>query len=89
MASCLLFARHRGDLTAVLHDSGRGGTTGRGGRLRHGLVVVQVAGLLMLLLIARVFVQNLRRAERADLGFEPDDVLTMRLHHSPVGAMLA
>lgn len=69
------------DLGSVLHDGGRGGTCGgRRHRLRHALVVVQVAGSLVLLLIAGVFVQSLRRAERVDLGFEPQHVLTMRLH---------
>src|SRR5271167_4370842 len=48
----------RGNLSAILHEGGRGVVGGKN-RLRSTLVVVQVAGSLMLLIIAGLFTRSL------------------------------
>jgi predicted permease len=63
-------------LYEVLKDGGRtsaGGTAHH--RLRHGLVVVEIALALVLLVSAGLCLQGLRRARQADFGFNPDRVL--------------
>jgi macrolide transport system ATP-binding/permease protein len=76
----------RGDVSMVLHESGRGDAAGAG---RHGvrsaLVVAQVAGSLMLLVIAGLFVRQLERAQRIDLGFDPDHVLNVAMDPHQIG----
>jgi predicted permease len=59
----------RGNLSAILHEGGRGLVGGRH-RLRGSLVVAQVAGSLMLLIIAGLFTRSLDKAQRTNLGFE-------------------
>ena len=66
----------RGNLSAILHEGGRGVIGGKN-RLRNALVVVQVGGSLMLLIIAGLFARSLGVAERANLGFDPSHVLVM------------
>jgi predicted permease len=76
----------RRTMAGFLHDGGRAGSTGAGRlRLRGALVVAQVAGSLMLLIIAGLFVRSLQRAESLDLGFEPDHLLNVRMDPSQVG----
>ena len=54
---------------AALHDGGRGDTGGPGRqRFRSLLVVGQVAGSLVLLIMAGLFVRSLRSAQQLDLG---------------------
>jgi predicted permease len=64
------------DLVAALKDEA--GAVGRGRRkfaLRHLLVVVQVALSVLALVGAGLFVRSLWQAQRADPGFNPDDVV--------------
>src|SRR5262249_53044981 len=72
----------RTDAGAVLHG-GRGDGGGAGqrgaGRLRNTLAIAQVAGSFVLLIVAGLFVRSLERAERVDLGFNPDHVLNVRM----------
>ncbi len=68
----------RGNLSAILHEGGRGVVGGKN-RLRSALVVVQVGGSLMLLIIAGLFARSLGVAERANLGFDPSHVLVMSM----------
>ncbi len=76
----------RPNVTAFLHEGGRGGTGGaRRQRVRRVLVVAQVAGSLVLLVMAGLFVRNLQLAERINLGFDPDHLLTLRLDPGEVG----
>jgi macrolide transport system ATP-binding/permease protein len=76
----------RGPVNALLHEGGRGGSDGSGRqRLRRGLVVAQVAGSLVLLVVAGLFVRSLQEAERIDLGFEPRNLLTVRLDPRQIG----
>ena len=74
----------RGNLSAILHEGGRGVVGGKN-RLRSTLVVVQVAGSLMLLIIAGLFTRSLGQAQRIDLGFKPDHVLNMLMDPNEIG----
>jgi putative ABC transport system permease protein len=58
-------------------DARAGG--GRGGRLRQGLVVAEIALCVVLLLGAGVLIRTLWNIQRVDPGFRADGVLTMRL----------
>lgn len=70
----------RTDAGAALHDGSR---TNSGGaarqRARSLLVVGQVAGSLILLVGAGLFVRSLQNANRINLGFAPDHVLNATL----------
>ena len=54
-------------------------------RLRSTLVVAQVAGSLMLLIIAGLFTRSLAQAQRTDLGFKPDHVLNLLMDPNEIG----
>jgi predicted permease len=73
-----------GDLNEVLHGSGRTTTAGGHG-LRKGLVTVQVAGSLVLLIVAGLFVRSLLSIQKSDLGFDPKHVLNIALDPSLAG----
>jgi predicted permease len=76
----------RADVSGVLQGSGRSDTAGVSRhRLRSVLVVAQVAGSLVLLIVAGLFVRSLMRAQRAYLGFDPDHVLNVTLDPKEVG----
>jgi predicted permease len=69
------------DAGVALHEGGRADSAGPGRqRMRSALVVGQVAGSLMLLVVAGLFVRSLRNAEQLDLGFNPNGVLNVRLN---------
>jgi predicted permease len=68
----------RGNLSAILHEGGRGVVGGKN-RLRSALVIAQVAGSLMLLVIAGLFTRSLGAAQRTNLGFDPSHVLTLSM----------
>ena len=66
---------------AALHDGGRADSGGPGRqRVRGALVVVQVAGSLVLLIVAGLFVRSLQNAQNLDLGFNPNGVLNVRMN---------
>jgi putative ABC transport system permease protein len=76
----------RARVTALLHDGGHGGSAGGGKqRLRSGMVVAQVAGSLVLLIVAGLCVRNSQRAQLMDLGFDPSNVLTLRIDPHQAG----
>ena len=62
----------------------RGSKAGHAPRVRQALVVVQVAMAVVLLCGAGVLVRTLIALDRAPLGFDARDVLTMRVGISPV-----
>lgn len=74
----------RGNLAGILHEGGRG-VIGTRQRLRTGLVVAQVAGSLMLLIIAGLFTRSLGAAQKASLGFDPSHVLDLTMDPNEVG----
>jgi predicted permease len=76
----------RTDVNTVLQSGGRSDTTGVGRhRLRSVLVVAQVAGSLVLLIVAGLFVRSLMRAQHAYMGFDADHVLNLTLDPREVG----
>ena len=76
----------RASVTALLHDASRAGTTSRGReRVRGSLVVAQIAGSLVLLVLAGLAAGSLRQLHRIDLGFVPAGVVTARLNTQHLG----
>ena len=74
----------RSEVSDVLHETSRSVTAGSGG-LRAALVVLQVAGSLMLLVIAALFTESLSKVQRTDLGFDPHNVVNLTMDPSEVG----
>jgi predicted permease len=74
----------RANLNLVLREGGRG-IAGRGHKLRDALVTVQVSAALTLLVIAGLFMRSLERSAHADLGFNPNNVVTMMMDPSEIG----
>jgi putative ABC transport system permease protein len=65
--------------SAALHDA-RGGVSGRRPRrIRHGLVVAEVALTTVLVTSAALLLQELRRLTHADLGFEPQGLAVVQV----------
>jgi predicted permease len=80
------FRASRADLNSILQEGGRSDSAGSGRhRLRSALVVAQVAGSLMLLIVAGLFVRSLRHAETMYLGFDPDHVLSLKMDPHQIG----
>lgn len=78
-----LRASHVG-LAATLREGGRGHAGGRS-RARLVLVATQIALCFVLLAAAGLFVRSLFRAERASLGFRPQNVLNAALDLDELG----
>ena len=76
----------RTNLSAVLHEGGRNDSAGANRhRMRSGLVVVQVAGSLALLVVAGLFVRSLGRAQQTYLGFDPTHLLNVIVDPHEIG----
>jgi predicted permease len=74
------------DVNVVLHDGAQGkpfGVSQSG--LRNFLVVAQVAGSLVLLVSAGLFLRSLLKVEQFDLGFDPDHVLNVVIDPHEIG----
>jgi len=74
----------RGGVIEAIRDGGRTMTSSRG-RLRTTLVIVQVAGSLMLLIVAGLMLRSLNYAQHSDLGFDPRHVLNLTLDPNEIG----
>ncbi len=74
----------RADLNQVLREAGRTMSAGRH-RLRNALVVTQVAGSLVLLIAAGLFLRSLGKAQTFDLGFDRRNVLCLSVDVSQKG----
>jgi putative ABC transport system permease protein len=74
----------RCDLNEVLHQAGRSVAVGRH-RLRSALVIAQVAGSLMLLVVAGLFTRSMAKAQKMDLGFDPTHVLNLSMDPNTIG----
>jgi predicted permease len=76
----------RTDVITVLHEGGRGSSSGPRRQLaRNSLVAAQVAGSLVLLIVAGLFVRSLRNAEKINLGFNPDHLLNLSVDVAQTG----
>ncbi|HWO01798.1 MAG TPA: ABC transporter permease, partial [Blastocatellia bacterium] len=70
----------RPDLNESLKDGGKGTVAAtRNTRTRSALVVAEIALALVLLVGAALLVQSFQRLQNVDPGFDPRNVLTMRL----------
>jgi predicted permease len=74
----------RANVSTVLHEGGRGVTAGRHW-VRDALVALQIAGSLMLLVVASLFTRSLAAMETMDFGFNPDHVLNFVIDSNEVG----
>jgi predicted permease len=67
----------RGDLRGLISDGGRGTTAVRGGRLRTGLVIVEIALAVVLLVSSVLLVKAFVLLRSAELGFDIEDRVTL------------
>lgn len=76
----------RVDLNTALRESGRSdaGSATRN-RLRSAMVVAQVAGSLVVLIAAGLFIRSLQAAQKLDLGFRPQNVLNASMDPGLIG----
>jgi predicted permease len=75
----------RVDANQSLHTAGARASAGRSeSRMRHGLVIVEMALAVMLLTTAGLLYHSFDRLQRQDPGFDPVSTLTARLTLSPV-----
>ena len=72
------------NVNAVLHEGSRGVTAGRHW-LRDGLVALQIAASLVLLVVTGLFVRSLSAIQTMDFGFNPDQVLNLSVDPSEIG----
>jgi putative ABC transport system permease protein len=73
----------RTNVSEVMKEGGRG-SSGAGGRwVRNGLVIVEVALSLVLLVGAALLLRSFDRLTRVDPGFSPERVLTFRVSLPP------
>jgi predicted permease len=74
------------DLNPVLREGSRGSSEGRQRNfMRNALVVAQLAGSLLLLVVAGLFVRSLGKAEKLYLGFDPDHVVNVSIDIAEIG----
>src|SRR5262249_26872893 len=73
------------DLTPALKDSGRGSSAASRSLLSRGLVVMQVALSLLLLVGAGLFVQTLLNLQRVDPGFNTKNLLLFGVSPGLIG----
>ena len=75
----------RSSATVSLHDGARGSSGPARQRVRALLVCGQVGGSLVLLIVAALFVRDLRGSQRFDIGFDVDRLLNVRMNPSWAG----
>src|SRR5690348_1491110 len=74
----------RRDLSSALHEGGRG-IIGTRQRVRTALVVAQVAGSLMLLIMAGLLTRSLGHVQQTNLGFDPTQVVDLTMDPAEIG----
>ena len=74
----------KANVNGVLREGGRGVTGGRHW-FRDTLVALQIAGSLVLLVVASLFVRSLTAMQTMDFGFKPDGVLNLVVDPSEIG----
>jgi macrolide transport system ATP-binding/permease protein len=76
----------RSDVNVVLREGGRSASEGpRRHLVRNALVVAQLAGSLLLLIVAGLFVRSLDKAQQMYLGYSPDHVLDLTVDPEQIG----
>jgi macrolide transport system ATP-binding/permease protein len=76
----------RSDVNVVLREGGRGASDGkRRYFVRNALVVAQLAGSMLLLIVAGLFLRSLGNAQKTYLGFNPDHVLNLSMDVQQAG----
>jgi len=75
----------RVDLTPTLKDGGRGSSSVHRSLLSRGLVVLQVALSLLLLIGAGLFVRTLRNLQKVEPGFDTQNLLLFGVQPSLIG----
>jgi putative ABC transport system permease protein len=76
----------RSDINSVLREGGRGSSDGpRRNIVRNTLVVAQLAGSMLLLIVAGLFIRSLGKAQQTYLGFNPDHVLDLSIDVQQAG----
>jgi len=80
------FPAAKTDVNTVLREGGRGSSEGRRRNLvRSGLVIGQLAGSLLLLVVAGLFMRSLGKAQKLYLGFSPDHLINLSLDIHEIG----
>lgn len=74
----------RGDPGDLLREN-RGTGTGVRQRLRNGLVAAQLAGAMVLIVTAGLFVRSLGALGAVNLGFQPDRILNLVMDPGQIG----
>ncbi len=74
----------RANVKSALHEGGRSVARGRH-RVRDGLVALQIAGSLVLLVVAALFVRSLSAMQKMDFGFNPDHVMNFSIDAKEIG----
>ena len=69
----------KGNLVAALREGGRTGDGGVRNRARNILVVAEVALSIVLLVGAALFMRSFLNLQRADTGFDPAPITTVRI----------
>jgi putative ABC transport system permease protein len=67
------------DLSEALKDASKASAGGRQSNLRRAFVIAEIALSLALLIGAGLMIKSFIRLGRVDLGFNPENVLTMRV----------
>lgn len=76
----------RTDVNSMLREGGRSGSDGpRRHLVRNSLVMAQVAGSLLLLIVAGLFVRSASKARHIGLGFDPDQVVDVPIDVKQIG----
>ena len=80
------YSASKTNMNTLLQDGGRSDTAGMSHRrFRSALVVAQVAGSLMLLIVAGLLVRSMRQVGTMYLGFDPDHLLTVTMAPNEMG----
>src|SRR5580765_4303313 len=74
----------RADLQQTLRDADRSASASKR-RAQSVLVAAQIAGSLMLLVVAGLFTRSLQKVHTADLGFDPSHVLNLTMDPHEIG----
>jgi predicted permease len=76
----------RTDVNSMLREGGRGSSDGpRRHLVRNTLVMAQVAGSLLLLIVAGLFIRSAGKVREIDLGLNPDHVVDVQLDVHQLG----